>query len=431
MIYLLLTGLALLALAALMIGRGTSRLRAARRALLHVYSITPPDYQEIIRICNDAINLNPRDFSWYIQRGWAYRNLKDYKHAIKDFNKSIALKRRNAEAYYRRAAVRIDRKEYQKAIDDLNKAIALRANYAAAYTNRAMVYDKLENYQQAVQDYGRAIEFNPGFARAYVGRGFVYRKLEDNERALQDYRQAIILDPNYLSAYLAIGALYFQTKDYQQALIAYKRAIELQPGNASIYHVCGVIYYWLKEYNQVVEQLNQMLILKPDDANAYHLRGAAYLELGNIQQSLVDLAKSQGLEQTSASPGWMLEWTRMIESRPDEQTATRLEQLTALSSPSHITPVCKGVACWIRGNYDEALAALQQSIAEKPNQEDAHFWQGMTYAALGRDEEARAAIERALQTPFPPLLLAPLRWFEQDRPDFYTAYVAPLLQEKL
>ncbi|HVB62335.1 MAG TPA: tetratricopeptide repeat protein, partial [Ktedonobacteraceae bacterium] len=92
---------------------------------------------------------------------------------------------------------------------------------------------------------------------------------------------------------------------------------------------------------------------------------------------------------------------------------------------------CKGVACWIRGNYDEALAALQQSIAEKPNQEDAHFWQGMAYASLGRDEEARAAIERALQTPFPPLLLAPLRWFEQDRPDFYTAYVAPLLQEKL
>jgi hypothetical protein len=51
----------------------------------------------------------------------------------------------------------------------------------------------------------------------------------------------------------------------------------------------------------------------------------------------------------------------------------------------------------------------------------------MTYAALGRDEEARAAIERALQEPFPPLLLSPLRWFEQDRPDFYASYVVPLL----
>jgi hypothetical protein len=32
-----------------------------------------------------------------------------------------------------------------------------------------------------------------------------------------------------------------------------------------------------------------------------------------------------------------------------------------------------------------------------------------------------------LELDLPPLLLSPLRWIEQDRPDFYRKYTAPLL----
>jgi hypothetical protein len=51
----------------------------------------------------------------------------------------------------------------------------------------------------------------------------------------------------------------------------------------------------------------------------------------------------------------------------------------------------------------------------------------MTYASLGRDEEATTAIEKALELELPPILLTPLRWFEQDKPDFYQKYVVPLM----
>jgi len=51
----------------------------------------------------------------------------------------------------------------------------------------------------------------------------------------------------------------------------------------------------------------------------------------------------------------------------------------------------------------------------------------MICAFLGQDEEAIAAIETALDLELPPMLLAPLRWFEQEKPDFYGKYVVPLL----
>ena len=51
----------------------------------------------------------------------------------------------------------------------------------------------------------------------------------------------------------------------------------------------------------------------------------------------------------------------------------------------------------------------------------------MVCASLGRDEEAIAAIEKSLELDLPPALLAPLRWFEQDRPEFYEKHASPLL----
>ena len=46
---------------------------------------------------------------------------------------------------------------------------------------------------------------------------------------------------------------------------------------------------------------------------------------------------------------------------------------------------------------------------------------------LEREEEAMEAVEKALEEGMPPVLLAPLCWFKQKRPDFYEKYVVPLL----
>ena len=82
---------------------------------------------------------------------------------------------------------------------------------------------------------------------------------------------------------------------------------------------------------------------------------------------------------------------------------------------------------WLRRDFEGALKELEQAIQMAPEEWDAYFWKGLTYASLGHDEEALAAVERSLELELPPILLTPLRWFEQDRPDFYQKYVVPLM----
>ena len=107
--------------------------------------------------------------------------------------------------------------------------------------------------------------------------------------------------------------------------------------------------------------------------------------------------------------------------------AERLEKVATTAPEHYAAYVCRGVARWLRGQSEESLFELEQAMAILPKGEDAYFWKGIVCASLGRGEEAIAAIEKALELELLPVFLAPLRWFEQDRPEFYEQYAAPLL----
>ena len=83
----------------------------------------------------------------------------------------------------------------------------------------------------------------------------------------------------------------------------------------------------------------------------------------------------------------------------------------------------------LRGRFEEALAAFDQALLLAPEMAEASFWKSLVCALLGRDEEARASLGKAVdaELPLPTVLLAPLRWLEQKRPDFYRHYVEPVL----
>ena len=89
---------------------------------------------------------------------------------------------------------------------------------------------------------------------------------------------------------------------------------------------------------------------------------------------------------------------------------------------------CRGVALGLRGKLQEGLTELERALNIDGESEDALFWKGMTCAYLGRNKVAIESIEQALQAGMPPLLLTPLNWLEQDRPQYYYEYAEPLLK---
>jgi len=262
--------------------------------------------------------------------------------------------------------------------------------------NRGYAYDELGEYQRALQDYDRAIELDPNYAKAYHNRGIAYDELGEYQRALQDYGCAIELDPNYAKAYHNRGDAYSELGEYQRALQDYDRAIELDPNYAI----------------------------------SYYNRGDAYLRLKNTPQARDDYRHSYGLDSSDATAAWMSEWAGMSRQRPGMETAAHLEAITAIDSQLYVAYICRGVAAGLRGKVKEGLEEVEKAIPLDPGEWDAYFWKGMLlayYRGLSSAEEAVNIIEQSLALGLPPVLLTPLYWLEEDRPDLFAKYLRSLL----
>ena len=300
-----------------------------------------------------------------------------------------------AQLYTARGWVYLHLKQNEQAIRDFDSALTLNPLYARAYGRRGQAYRYLKDYAQAMSDYDRAIELNPQDTWFYERRGRMHRKLGNYWRALEDFDRIVELDPNYVWAYLHRGITYRLLKNYRQALIEFDHALEIRPHYASILAQRGLTCLWMQ----------------------------------NLGQAIVDYTHSRELDvyYLQNHNNWMAIWTGMCYDPPGLEVIERLEAIAATVPENPVAFVCRGVAMWLLGNYDEALPVLEKPIQMAPEDWDAYFWKGMTCGYLRQEEEAIAAIERSLELELPPILLTPLRWFEQNRPEFYQKYVMPLM----
>ena len=258
------------------------------------------------------------------------------------------------------------------------------------------------------------------------------RKCKDYLQAIADFDPALDLDQELGGVTLLRSLAYWGLNTYRRGREDFDQAIELDPNDVEAYVLRGMAYCCLGEESQAIADFDRALALDPSDALAYAGRGHVYLEMGEIERARADLLRSQAFTPHDVYVGLLLEWAGLCqeESLPDRpDLSERLERLAATDRWQPAASVCRGVALTLRGRFEKALAALDQALLLNPEMAEASFWKSLVSALLGRDEEARASLEQVLtaELPLPAVLLSPLRWLEQKRPDFYRQYAEPVL----
>jgi tetratricopeptide (TPR) repeat protein len=425
------------------------------------------DYPKAITDYSRTIELNPTNADAYERRSSIYEQLKDYQRAIADFDRAIDLDPTYAICYYQRGDVCMNLKDYQQAVDDYSRAIELEPNaiiIPLLYNLRGKAYTALKNYQQAINDFSYLIELEPTHARNYSIRGEIYLVLENYPQAIADFDHAIDLDPTYANDYLSRGGVYNAFENYPQAIADFDRAIKLDSSNAITYFMRGIAYVMLKNYPQAFSDFDRAIELDSTNPILYFIRGSAYIELKDYQQAIAnfdraieldpantsiyqersyaylmlkdmkraksDFAQLWEQDSKNVSAGWMLAWSGMSREKPNLDIAQQLEEIAFGNSGHYAAYVCRGVALGLRGKLKEGLEEIEKAIAMQPEEWDAYFWKGMlsSYYYLGSYQKIREALEKSLEEGLPTMLLTPLYWLENDRPDFFEKYVKPLLE---
>lgn len=153
--------------------------------------LRPRKNRDPIEAFSKSIDLDPKDFKSYINRGNAYTMRDQYDMAINDYTKAIDLQPKDGEAYNNRGIAFGKKQQYDRAIEDLSMAVALNPRDFKAYVNRGNAYRMINRYDLAVKDYTRAIELQPRQSIAYYNLSCIYSLRKNPSEACRLLKKSI------------------------------------------------------------------------------------------------------------------------------------------------------------------------------------------------------------------------------------------------
>ena len=206
------------------------------------------------------------------------------------------------------------------------------------------------------------------------GREYLHRVTRSaNRKARQLFENALELDPNYASAYAGLGWTYFRRVSYgwtefadqslQQALDLAHKALSLDESNGSAHLLAGNVYTFRSQYNLAINECQQAININPNDADSYYHIGWVLLWSGKVDEAIRNLEK-----------------------------VLRLDSSTVNNTLWHL-----GMAYYLKGRYQDAQAALERGVIQKPNFVGYHIALAATFAQLGRVADAKRSAEKVLQ----------------------------------
>ncbi|MBI4712044.1 MAG: tetratricopeptide repeat protein [Planctomycetes bacterium] len=399
-----------------------AEIRAQAKAVLD-RKVTASGQDEIIRIAEESLRIDPTFGEAYQVIGYVYRDKKDYNHALDYFSKAIEATPSLAYSYYERAMIpAYSRNKSEEAITDLenvlkydpqsyigyfakgmlqrrldqeneaiqsfSEAIKLNPDYALAYYNRGYSYILTKgNYELALADFNKAIELNPSFAEAYIARGGLYDGMNDYERTISDYEKAIAINPELSQEYFTGALIHSQSKDYDPAILYFTKAIEHNPNHILTYYNRGDVYAARREYDKAIADFNKVIDLAPDFAEVYFRRGEVYGNIKEYDKALADFSQSIKLKYNVQQSYY----NRALVYRVLGEYDRAIEDYTSIIA---IDPALgnayytRAILYELKEEFDKAIADYTKKVELDPADVDGYFHRALTY--VQKKEYARA-----------------------------------------
>jgi hypothetical protein len=116
-------------------------------------------WDELISICNEAIESLPF-WDWaYYRRSTAWGNKREFEKVIEDCNKAVSYNPALADAYYNRGTAKYFTGKYRESADDYQKSIVLDyVKKADAFFNRGLCFQKMDYHKKAYLEFMKAKE---------------------------------------------------------------------------------------------------------------------------------------------------------------------------------------------------------------------------------------------------------------------------------
>ncbi len=196
---------------------------------------------------------------------------------------------------------------------------------------------------------------------------------DDNSLAEKFFQQAMGLDPTFSGAYGGLAraqdqAAYFLTRDLVEALslaeALARRAVALDRADAEARSLLGHVLWRRGDYEGALSEAERALATAPNLASAHQTLGAALIFSGRPKEGVAALERSIRLDPR------------------DSSSAVRLSRMA--------------LGLYFFRDYAAAAEVAKRAIRSYPDFPNAYRWLAAALGQLGRSEEAKEALGKAI-----------------------------------
>ncbi len=357
------------------------------------------NYKGSLRCFDEMLSLFPDTWKIWYHKGDTHRLQGYYDEALACYNKALTLTSQKAPIIGGIGKVMEEQGNYQEALEYYDQALAHNEKMAEVWDYKGCLLMQMNKFDSAQECFTEATEINPRFQEAWFHRGIALYELGFFNESIKAHSLSLSLQCEFVPSLLGLGDCYRELKDFNRSIDFYNKALLLQPVSLPVQLAKLRLLIEDKHYEDALEYINEILKKEPDNPQLILELVQTFYELGMYDDSL-QLAqelvkKEKGNWRLSllikSAKNWIREERRLMEDILD---CTPLREEEVFSNIN--TLLC--VTC----DVEYALSLLAHYV-KRSGKSDAKVIQALLYSAIGRHEEAYAAIENASAAhPVPP-----------------------------
>jgi tetratricopeptide (TPR) repeat protein/predicted Ser/Thr protein kinase len=237
---------------------------------------------------------------------------------------------------------------------------------AMQHADQAKAYMAQSRWDEALAEIGQAVELDPTDPQYYRTRASIYDEGKGMmDQAIADATKAVELAPASYDAWATRGGVYLHMGKCGLGAADFDRAIQLDPKRSEGYVNRGDALSCAGKLDEAIADYSRGLEMRPDSPWAHWTRGMTYEKKGDLAAALADYSQAIQLDpdNTREGPDWHL-------SRAGVYRA--------------------------QGQHERAMGDCAAILALVPNDPRGFYCRGMSEAALGQTDQARADFKQAI-----------------------------------
>ncbi len=287
-------------------------------------------------------------------------------------------------------------KRFEEAEQELHLALEHHPRFLPLMNERGLLHYDQGQYPEALAAFEHTLSLAPDDEFALAWRVTSLRFLKRFADASKALDEALLRLPRSPLVLNERGLLHYDQGQYPEALTAFEHTLALAPDNEFALAWRITLLHRVGRVEEATKALDEALLRLPRNLSLLNLRGSIHYHQGRYPEAL---AAFEHVLSLAPSNEFALTW-RVISLRflkRFEEAKKALDEALLRLPRGLLLLNERGLLHHDQGQYPEALAAFEHVLSLAPDNEFALTWYIASLRMLRRFEDARKALDEALQ----------------------------------